>query len=290
MYISDQKVSVKQHFTDNASYWDELYADGREINDFYSHEIKRRKEVVFELFSKYKNQHYQKAIDVGCGAGFYVTELGEYKLEVYGSDISTKMIGLTQSRADQYPSNSVKLLCADCENLPFPDEYFDVVLCIGVLSYVPDELSILKELKRIIKKDGLVIFNVPNVLKLRNMLDPYYYIFKTWKFVGEKIKSLQNKSITPTRIVDNARMETPQNRYTLKQIRKIALKVGLNITEERGYAFGPLRFWRKDIISAKSSLKLSLFLEGLKEKKIFNIIKYFPVGWVFVTQKSGDQF
>lgn len=286
MYLSDQKVSVKQHFTDNASFWDELYAEGREKRDFYSHEIKRRKEVVFELFNKFKIPQYKKAIDVGCGAGFYVTDLGEYNLDVYASDISPRMIDLTQARTKRLATKSVKLLCADCEKLPFPDEYFDVVLCIGVLSYVPDELSILKELRRILKKDGLIIFNVPNVLKLRNVLDPYYYIFKTWRFAGEKIKSLHNNKIIPTRIVDNSLMETPQNRYTLRQIRKLTSVAGLKITEERGYSFGPLRFWRKDIMKAKSSLKLSLFLESLQEKKIFSIIKYFPVGWVFTAKKT----
>lgn len=289
MFIADQKLTVKQHFTDNASFWDELYAEGRETRDFYSHEIKRRKDVVLNLLSKFMNPQYEKAIDVGCGAGFYVTGLGEYKLDVYGSDISPKMIDLTNSRINRQGTKNVKLLCADCENLPFPDEYFDVVLCIGVLSYVPDELMILKELRRIVKKDGLVIFNVPNVLKLRNMLDPYYYIFKTWSFASEKIDSFLNNKIKPTRVLDTSLMETPQNRYTLKQILHLTSQAGLEIAEERGYAFGPLRFWRKEIMSPKTSLKLSLFLESLQERRFFNNIKHFPVGWVFVARKSGAQ-
>lgn len=290
MFISDQKVSVKQHFTENAAFWDELYADGREKQDFYSHEIKRRKEVVFQLLDKFMHPLYERAIDVGCGAGFYVEELGKYNLDIFGSDISPAMIDLTHSRANGQRAGRTRLLCADCENLPFPDEYFDVVLCIGVLSYVPDEVSILNELKRVVKKDGLIIFNVPNVLKLRNMLDPYYYIFKAWKFFGEQIESLLHNKITPTRIVDNSLMETPQNRYTLKQIRRITSKADLQITDEKGYAYGPLRFWRKDILEAKSSFGLSLFLEKLQERRFFRAIKYFPVGWVFVARKSGAQF
>lgn len=172
------KVTVKEHFTANAAYWDELYSENFAANRFYSHEIKSRKEVVFDLYEKNTNSKPIKAIDVGCGAGHYVSELKKRGVNIYGSDISKKMIEVTRFNTNQEHLNTDKLLCSDCQSLPFPDNSFDVVFCIGVLSYVSDELAIFNELKRIVKKDGLIIFNVPNLLKLRNVLDPYYYIFR----------------------------------------------------------------------------------------------------------------
>ena len=42
-----RKETVKEHFTDNAAYWDDLYSEDFSVNRFYSHEIKSRKKVVF---------------------------------------------------------------------------------------------------------------------------------------------------------------------------------------------------------------------------------------------------
>ncbi len=44
----------------------------------------------------------------------------------------------------------------------FPDEYFDLVTCMGVLEHIPRYEEILKETYRILKQQGLALFLVPN--------------------------------------------------------------------------------------------------------------------------------
>jgi len=279
-----RKETVKEHFTDNAAYWDGLYSEDFAINRFYSHEIKSRKEVVFNLFEKNTNGHPIKAIDVGCGAGHYVSELNKRGVNIVGSDISKKMIEVTRFNNIKEKQNADKLLCADCQSLPFPDNYFDVVFCIGVLSYVSDELAIFKEMKRIVKKEGLIIFNVPNILKLRNVLDPYYYVFKVWKYGWTKIRRLFTGKEQVIKVLDTATMDAPQNRYSIKQIINFLDKAGLESTAIKGYGYGPLRFWRKNILPDQQAVKLSSYIEKKSNIKSFSFINKFAVGWVFTAR------
>lgn len=49
----------------------------------------------------------------------------------------------------------------DITAIPFPDDHFDVILCSHVLEHVPDDHLAMTELRRVMKKDGWGIFQVP---------------------------------------------------------------------------------------------------------------------------------
>jgi len=53
---------------------------------------------------------------------------------------------------------------ADICDLPFDDESFDVILCNHVLEHIPDDTKALKEIFRILKKDGWAILQIPQDL------------------------------------------------------------------------------------------------------------------------------
>ena len=50
---------------------------------------------------------------------------------------------------------------ADIQNLPFPDNWFDVVFCNHVLEHIPEDLTAMSELHRVMKPGGWGIFQVP---------------------------------------------------------------------------------------------------------------------------------
>ena len=50
---------------------------------------------------------------------------------------------------------------ADITRLEFADDYFDVILCCHVLEHISDDRLAMKELHRVMKKDGWGIFQVP---------------------------------------------------------------------------------------------------------------------------------
>jgi len=54
---------------------------------------------------------------------------------------------------------------ADICNLPFTDNKFDVILCNHVLEHIPDDTKAMQELYRVLKPEGMGIFQIPQDLK-----------------------------------------------------------------------------------------------------------------------------
>jgi len=62
----------------------------------------------------------------------------------------------------QYAFNgSVAIEKTDIMDIQFADNYFDVILCNHVLEHIPDDKKAMAELKRVLKKNGWGIFQVP---------------------------------------------------------------------------------------------------------------------------------
>ena len=284
MKQDSQKSTVKEHFEDKALFWDDIYANESENTPFFYHEMRRRKEIVFNLLKSRTQQDYKEAVDVGCGAGYYVAGLMDLNMNTIGSDISKSMVEITKSNLVKQNKISKTLLCADCEYLPYPSNHFDVVLCIGVLSYVSNELAILKELKRIVKKNGIIVFNVPNALKLRNVLDPYYYLIRGWKHTSNLLLIILKRKNLAVKVSDKTLMDAPQNRYTINQIDNFLSEAALEKIDVQGYCYGPLRIWRKNILSKRFSIRLSRFLEKIQLQKLFRFLQTFAVGWVIIAK------
>ncbi|PAV30634.1 SAM-dependent methyltransferase [Virgibacillus profundi] len=94
-----------------------------------------------------------RILDVGCGDGY-----GSYKLhgsgyDVTGVDLSGEMISL----AKKQPGNEqISFLQGDVSELPFETGSFDGIMSINVLEWTENPLVAIKELRRVVKKNGLL--------------------------------------------------------------------------------------------------------------------------------------
>jgi len=95
-------------------------------------------------------------LEVGCNSGGFLRLLmSENKCYCRGIDISEPMI--KKSRAKGL---NVKL--APAEEIPYNDEEYDVVLITEVLEHIYDPYEALKECKRVLRKDGIIVGSVPH--------------------------------------------------------------------------------------------------------------------------------
>jgi SAM-dependent methyltransferase len=95
-------------------------------------------------------------LDIGCGAGLDLVRLARAGARAAGIELSWGSLAL----ARQYlavENLSALLALADGARLPFRDESFDLVLCLGVLAFAPDPFGIVAEIKRVLRQDGLAI-------------------------------------------------------------------------------------------------------------------------------------
>lgn len=144
----------------SAQKWNDLYASGSSVADF--HFILRRDASAAEIEARVPRS--ATVLDLGCGAGVLTESLLERGYTVSGVDISQDMLDLAGERLQRFPESSYELRQAECEDLPYPDDTFDVVACIGVFGYLDNVEEALTEIGRVLKPGGLLILSVRNYL------------------------------------------------------------------------------------------------------------------------------
>lgn len=111
--------------------------------------------VQIRSINKYKRQG--RLLDLGCGGGDFLWEMKKRGFEVYGVDHSFQACKLARERLGENIFN------AELEKCHFPNDYFDVVTLWHVLEHLPNPNITLREIYRILKKDGVLVSETPNI-------------------------------------------------------------------------------------------------------------------------------
>jgi len=101
----------------------------------------------------------ERMLDLGCGFA-YLTLLMAKALkfkEAYGVDMDESRLKIANSR--------IIAIRFDLEHnkFPFPDNYFDLITCFGVLEHLKYYDNTIKEAYRVLKKGGVFLVSVPNL-------------------------------------------------------------------------------------------------------------------------------
>lgn len=99
-----------------------------------------------------------RLLDVGCAAGFFLKVAKDHGFEIHGIDVAVPM--LTYARETLGLENIQE---GFLEHAGFPDKHFDVITLWDVIEHLPDPLHVLKETRRLIKDDGLLVLETQNV-------------------------------------------------------------------------------------------------------------------------------
>ncbi len=94
-------------------------------------------------------------LDVGCGDGYGTAKLHKLGHDVMGIDISDEMITNAKANAENI-SFSTGDVCA----IPMEESSFDGVMCINVLEWVEIPEQALRELKRVLKPNGVLCVGI----------------------------------------------------------------------------------------------------------------------------------
>ncbi|MBW8041929.1 MAG: methyltransferase domain-containing protein [Planctomycetes bacterium] len=116
-----------------------------------------RKKRVLELIEQSKG----KVLDIGCGPGIMVKELTDLGYEFYGIDASPNVIDECKKRFGTM--DNVNFSIGDATKLELADNFFDLVICMGVIDRIDKYELAIKEMLRVIKKDGTLIITFPNL-------------------------------------------------------------------------------------------------------------------------------
>lgn len=97
-----------------------------------------------------------KALEIGCGTG-QLSFLIHSKVEsLTATDFSSEMIRICKKNNN----TNIHFKVEDGASLSFDDASFDVVIIANVLHIVDNPDSVLQEIKRVMKPDGLMIASI----------------------------------------------------------------------------------------------------------------------------------
>ena len=174
---------------DTKTYYDEFSKIYEAKRDRGYHKMIDNLEV--SILSKYLNKT-DIVLEVGCGTGLLLKEVDKLVSKAIGIDLSDKMLEKAKERG-------LEVYQAEASNLPFGDNYFDVVYSYKVLAHIEAVEKTLQEINRVLKPGGFAVLEFYNRNSLRTLL-----------------KKIKPKNIISGSITD----ESVYTRYdTLKEIR-----------------------------------------------------------------------
>lgn len=109
-------------------------------------------------------------LNVGMGAFPFVDiELSRRGFKVFGVEYSHSLLTLSLEVLQKNNDAKLSALNADGTHLPFRDRVFDVCLCSETVEHIPDDRSVVREIARVLKPGGYMIFTVPCILDLMDL-------------------------------------------------------------------------------------------------------------------------
>lgn len=127
----------------------------------------------------------RKILDIGCSIGFSTESYNKAfpKSKIWGLDLSPYFLSVATYRKQKF-GHTIDYIHANAENIPFEDEYMNLVTCNFLFHEVPlqNTQNILQEIYRVLSPNGIVAITdiEPDVVNNRenNLLTPV----RKWMF------------------------------------------------------------------------------------------------------------
>jgi ubiquinone/menaquinone biosynthesis C-methylase UbiE len=109
----------------------------------------------------------KRVLDLAMGTGRITKSLLKFNAQVFGVDASTEMLAVAKKNIK---SKRLTIIKSNAFKLPFKNNYFDVIVCFRFIRHLNtnERKNIYAEIRRVLKKDGHLIFDACNILRHRN--------------------------------------------------------------------------------------------------------------------------
>lgn len=132
-----------------------------------------------ETLSKYKLK--EPILDIGCGDGIFSEVFLDKKKLLYGLDLDKRALKEAEKR-----KRYIQIIKADTAHIPFSKDKFGGVLANSSLEHIKKVEPVLKEIFRVLRKDGLFLLSAPSEKR-----KDYYFLPIVLKRLGLKKAALK---------------------------------------------------------------------------------------------------
>lgn len=211
-----------------------------------------------------ENNWNSRVLDLGCGAAPVLSELRRHGLDAVGMDYSEDMLEHARARLRAMGLDAAGLVQGDCRATTYPSGHFDIVVCLGVISYIEDYDPVIAEIDRLLKPGGTVL------ISFRNEFNPL--LSDPVALVRRALRLL----LTP---LLGRRPEPPFEIGRFLDHRQVTRKIearGFRRQAFFGIGFGPFRLAGRALFSEGRSIRFSRRLAKLFSRLPFS----FPQRWL----------
>ena len=113
-----------------------------------------------------------RILDVGCGKGEFVANLGDRGWQAQGVELSRIAADYAREKME------IEVFNGELKDAGFPDGHFDLITLWHVLEHCHDPSGVLAETNRILRTEGRLLVSVPNFhsLQARVMKNDWYHL------------------------------------------------------------------------------------------------------------------
>ncbi len=112
-------------------------------------------------------RHYRRLLEVGYGSGVFLPELSRHCDQLFGIDPHPEHEKVETVLRDH--SVTARLASGSAEAMPYENGFFDCIVIVSALEFIPDLERAAIEMRRILSPGGVLIFVTPGESPLLDM-------------------------------------------------------------------------------------------------------------------------
>ena len=178
---------LEDYLKNRTEIYDENYSIWGNVNKEEEMKVRESKISNFDYLLKNLKQNGKgkKLLDVGTGRGYLLEAAKKRGFECYGVELSK----YTSKKAqEKFPG---KIFNGKLENSNYPKEFFDIITLTDVIEHITDPHTFFKEIKKILKKNGLILITTPNTESLtKKIMNENWFQYKEEHVIYWNKKSL----------------------------------------------------------------------------------------------------
>lgn len=169
-------------------------------------------------------------IDLGCGTGKTTQLLKQRysKAKIIGLDIAEQMLQYHRKQTSWFSKS--RLICADAVQIPLANQSVDLIVSNMFLHWYEDITTVLQEVQRVLKPEGLFLFATvgPDTLKeLRESWacvdeKPHVHVFKDMHLIGDALLKAHFKD--PVIDVENFTLTFTSTKQILQELKAMGVQ------------------------------------------------------------------
>lgn len=253
-----EQEQVNTYFQSQSSFWKDIYTS----SDVYARIHQHRHAASLAWIDDLSLAPGSQVLEIGCGAGFMSIALARKGLNVLAIDSTQAMLEQARQNAE---ASSVKLSLeiGDATCLEFADDSFDLVVALGVIPWLEQPELAIKEMARITKPGGHIVFSADNRIRLNALLDPLL------NPVLVPLKRLIKTALHRLGLRHLSTRDIGATFHSLHFIDKAVMRAGLAKERSKTLGFGPFTLFRRSIIPESLGTSLHFRLQFLADRGVF---------------------